>query len=216
MKRLLAWQLVWLVPGLFAASFYFGWLHAKAIRLSVSRAGGPDPEFSMWLPGFTDAALSMGSLSALIAGCVLTGSRQTRFTGLFVSLCALGYLEGCQARHAIFGSPRREAFTQLGARMLLLVQAIEAYHRDNGAYPAQLNALIPRYLDKLPSTGMGNYTNYHYYVGWAAQRHEGNPWILEIPAGYGMGFDQFYYFPLQNYPQGWPYERLGKWAYFHE
>ena len=105
---------------------------------------------------------------------------------------------------------------QLGERMMPLVQAVESYHRDNGTYPEQLENLVPKYLQKLPQTQMGNYTNYNYYVGSRAQSFEGNPWIIEIPAGYGMGFDQFYYFPLQNYPQGGPYERMGKWAYFHE
>ena len=98
--------------------------------------------------------------------------------------------------------------------MMPLVIAIEAYHRDHGSYPERLEVLVPKYLNQLPSTGMGNYTDYHYHVGSEAK--EGNPWIIQVPAGYGMGFDQFYYFPLQNYPDGLPYERMGKWAYFHE
>jgi len=100
--------------------------------------------------------------------------------------------------------------------MMSLVDAIESYKRDQGVYPNDLNALVPKYLDKLPTTGMGNYTNLNYYVGERAESFEKNPWVVEIPVGYGMGFNQFYYFPLQNYPSGWPYERLGKWAYFHE
>lgn len=213
MKRLLAWQLVWLVPSLFAFSLFFGWLDAEAIRTSLSPAGGPDPEFSMWIPGFADAALGLGSLLAFISGCVLACIRKTRFAGIFVLLCAAGYLGGCNSRRIVFGNPRKETWTQFGERMMPLVAAIETYHRDHGSYPERLEVLVPKYIDQLPSTGMGNYTNYHYYVG--SQAKEGNPWIIEVPAGYGMGFDQFYYFPLQNYPDGWPYERMGKWAYFH-
>ena len=168
------------------------------------------------ITGFADVALSIGSFLAFVVGCVLTCLRRMRFVGVFVLLCASGYLGGCGLRSTVFGSPRKEAWTQLGERMLPLVRAIEAYHRDHGAYPAQLQNLVPTYLDELPSTGMRKHTNYFYYKGERAQTHQGNPWIIEIPAGYGMGFDQFYYFPLQNYPKGWPYEPMGKWAYFHE
>lgn len=214
LQRLFAWQLVWLVPALFSISLFFGWMNANAIRTSLSPSGGPDPEFSMWIPGFTDAALGLGSFLVFIAGIVLACIRETRFVGLCLVLCAVGYLGGCSSRRIVFGNPRKEAWTAFGERMMPLVTAIETYHHDNGSYPERLEVLVPKYLDQLPSTGMGNYTNYHYYVG--SMTKAGNPWIIEVPAGYGMGFDQFYYFPLQNYPRGWPYERMGKWAYFHE
>jgi hypothetical protein len=216
MKRLLAWQLVWLVPSLFAFSLFFGWLDNRAIRASLSPAGGPDPFFSMWAPIFVDIALCLSSVLAFVVGLVLGSARRTQFAGIFVLLCALAYLGGGGSRHMIFGNPRKEAFTKLGERMMPLVRAIEAYHRDHGTYPESLDALVPAYLDKLPATGMGNYTNYNFYVGSRAQHFGGNPWIIEIPVGYGMNFDQFYYFPLQNYPDGWPYKRMGKWAYYDE
>lgn len=172
--------------------------------------------FGSWGMGIVDAALGLGSLFVFLVGSVLACIRKTRFAGIFVLLCAAGYLGGCNCRRSVFGNPRKEAWTRFGERMMPLVAAIQAYHRNHGTYPERLEILVPQYIEKLPSTGMGNYTNYNYYVGSRAQMYEGNPWIIEVYAGYGMGFDQFYYFPLQNYPNGWPYERMGEWAYFHE
>lgn len=105
---------------------------------------------------------------------------------------------------------------QVGERMMPLVNAIEAYKMDHDDYPKELNDLVPTYFKELPSTGLKAFTNYNYYVGSNAKSHYDNPWILCIPACEGMGFNQFYYFPLQNYPDSYPYERMGKWAYFHE
>jgi hypothetical protein len=168
----------------------------------------------MMFAGLIDAGLGLGSLLAFMIACIFACMRKTRFAGVFMMLCAAGYLGGCGSRQIVFGDPQKEAWTQLGERMMPLVTAIETYQRDHGAYPERLDILVPKYIDRLPSTGMGNYTNYHYSVG--SQLSEGNPWIIQVPAPCGMSFDQFYYFPLQNYPDGWPYERMGKWAYFHE
>ncbi len=50
--------------------------------------------------------------------------------------------------------------------------------------------------------------------------HDNNPWVLIVhtPSG-GINFDQFMYFPLQNYPEsgygGW-LARIRDWAYVHE
>jgi hypothetical protein len=44
------------------------------------------------------------------------------------------------------------------------------------------------------------YPDYQYYVGTNAARYGSNPWVLVVhtPSG-GINFDQFMYFPLQNY-----------------
>ena len=178
--------------------------------------GGPDPVFSTMGSGLIDMAFGIFSFFAFVTGCLLIIFRRVRAVGLVIAICASAYLGGCGARQAVFGDARREAFVKLGERMMPLVNAIESYHHDQSAYPDSLDVLVPKYLDKLPSTGMGRYTNYNYYVGERAAHFEGNPWVVEIPAGCGLGFNQFYYFPKQNYPSNWPYERLGKWAYFHE
>lgn len=70
------------------------------------------------------------------------------------------------------------------------------------------------------STGMAAYPQYEYHTGARAAQYDGNPWVLVVftPSG-GINFDEFLYFPLQNYPRsgyGGSLEQLGDWAYVHE
>lgn len=112
-----------------------------------------------------------------------------------------------------------EAFQHLGEGLMPVVEAIEKYYVEHGEYPQSLEGLVPQYLQELPGTDMGNYSDYRYLVGAEANRYEENPWVIEMNAAYGMGFDSFMYFPLQNYPAsgyGGGIERLGRWAYVHE
>lgn len=194
---------------------------AQVERKAYSPEGGADPFFEIFWPYASVFALfGLGAVLLIIVGGLMACNRNVRSTGLavlFTGLCCIsGCIGSCNTRNLVFGNPRREAFTQMGGRMMPLVNAIETYHRETGSYPQQLTNLIPKYLENIPSTQMRIHTNINYYVGDEARRFEGNPWILNIPAEEGMGFNQFYYFPLQNYPAGWPYEHMGKWAYFHE
>lgn len=136
---------------------------------------------------------------------------------LFVSICFLplafgGINLGAKARHS--------AFHNLAERSTPLVAAITRYVGDHGSPPQALNELVPDYLNEIPKTGIMAYPEYTYEVGEGAERYEGNPWILSVftPSG-GINFDQFLYFPLQNYPDqgyGGLLERVGDWAYLHE
>jgi hypothetical protein len=115
---------------------------------------------------------------------------------------------------------RDHAFERLAVKSAPLVSAIRAYEVAQGQPPPALSALVPAYLSKVPRTGMMSYPHYRYYVGADARRYDNNPWVLVIfaPSG-GINFDQFMYFPLQNYPPrgygGW-LARIKDWAYVHE
>lgn len=212
-RRLLLWQLVWLAPVLFGLSVLFGKVDADAGRAFYSAAGGPDPLWTVGIFNVVDGMIGLISVWGLAVGLFLGCFRRTRFAGFIVLLGALAYLGGCASRRSLFGAPRKEAFTQLGERLMPLVDAIEAYHDDRGAYPEALESLVPGYLTKIPATEMGNFTNFHYYVGPRARSYYGNPWVLVVPAHQGMGFSEFHYFPLQNYPTNGAHFRVGKWAY---
>ncbi len=115
---------------------------------------------------------------------------------------------------------RNYAFHDLADRSAPLVAAIHKYSVDNGSPPESLNELVPNYLSEVPGTGMMAYSEFRYEVGEAAERYEGNPWVLRIstPSG-GINFDEFMYFPLHNYPErgyGGSFQQIGDWAYLHE
>jgi hypothetical protein len=199
------------------------WISWHLTKSEISRysAGGDGRQFwDSFGPGILLMIPGILAFGFLLLGFILCLVRRSRFVGLMMLTCSVCFIGGCfsvmESHELVFGNPRVEAFSKLELRMAPLVEAIESYHRDTGNYPSELNLLLPDYLVKLPDTQMGRYTNYNYYVGERARCFFSNPWIIEMHVGHGMDFDQFYYFPLQNYPKGGPYEKIGKWAYFHE
>ncbi len=210
-------HLFWVLPLVLALSLCFGWIDHRAMEIDVSPEGGPDPFFGLFPFVLVEVGLLIFSCLAIPITIFLTFFRRLRWPALFVLFVVLTYFfGGLMTRHAVFGSPRQEAFHALGERLTPLVEAIEAYHVDHHKYPGTLDDLVPLYLPELPTTGMGNYKDYRYIIGPPSPFYAGNPWVIEVPAGYGMGFDMFYYYPLQNYPRDQPFERLGRWAYYHE
>ncbi len=115
---------------------------------------------------------------------------------------------------------RRSAFHDLATRSQPLVKAIRAYETQHGQPPPDLKALVPAFLPAVPTTGMAAYPKYDYITGTNAVHFHGNAWVLSVftPSG-GINFDQFLYFPNQNYPKtghgGW-LEPMADWAYVHE
>lgn len=164
------------------------------------------------------------ALGAMIAVVVIpfiliaSPRRRPAFTAWWLaSLCFLSLFLG----GFILGKKiRTSAFHNLAERSETLVSAIRQYTDHGGSPPKSLEDLVPTYLSQVPETGIMAYPDYRYEVGDAAQRYEGNPWVLRVstPSG-GINFDEFLYFPRRNYPShgyGGSIERIGEWAYLHE
>jgi hypothetical protein len=116
---------------------------------------------------------------------------------------------------------RMNAFASLAERSEPLMAAIKDYEHAHGKPPASLDVLIPEYLAAIPHTGMGAYPEYQYRVVTDRGREYGNPWVIVVFIPTGVpDFDEFFYYPLQNYPSHrWganPVERVRDWAYMHE
>jgi hypothetical protein len=123
---------------------------------------------------------------------------------------------------------RHYAFVDLARRSQPLVQAITDYETDHGSPPAQLSDLIPKYLPRIPATGIGAYPEYIYEASTpsVAQRSlfPNEPWALWVSTPTGiLDFDMFIYLPSQNYHawgqwfgSGNTVEKIGDWAYVHE
>jgi len=143
----------------------------------------------------------------LLAGSVLLTT--------FLMIVCLGF------GGAIGRKMRMAAWPSFTQRSQLLIDAIEAFERENDSPPASLNDLIPDYLNAVPSTGMNAYPNFEYQTGTETQKlYYNNPWVLSVftPSGL-INFDMMLYFPKQNYPTldyGGRLERIGHWAYVHE
>jgi hypothetical protein len=114
-------------------------------------------------------------------------------------------------------SLRSYGFSRATQRAAPLIAAIEKYVEKEGRAPATLQALIPHYLQALP-TGL---PDLEIITGDDARKgYYGNEWVLHavVPSGI-INWDRFLYFPNQLYPEdgygGW-LERIERWAYVHE
>jgi hypothetical protein len=109
---------------------------------------------------------------------------------------------------------RFEQMEHVAERGRPIVDAIEAFEKKNGHPPGSLDELVPDYLDTLPTTGIGACPEFYYHTG-KPNVNEGNEWILSAIPPCVAGFDDFRYFPRQNYPEGsaligtWVYRRRG-------
>lgn len=99
-----------------------------------------------------------------------------------------------------------------------LVDAITAFTADDGRPPRSLGELVPGHIAAIPPTGIGRWPEFRYVVGKPAD-YDGNEWVLVVTPPCNTSFDQFFYFPRQNYPThgyGGGIERVGTWGYVHE
>jgi hypothetical protein len=114
-------------------------------------------------------------------------------------------------------SLRSFGFRLAAIRARPLVEAVKRYEREIGTPPPTLETLVPKYLAAVPD---GLPPLEIYAAQDAPARYDGNRWVLTalVPTGI-INWDQFLYFPNQNYPAagygGW-LERIEEWAYVHE
>lgn len=178
---------------------------------------------------FAEPFLALALLAAipvaiyfLISGAVKWRDREqsTRRLSRAIPYFCIGVLTwivlwaGLRIRHAAF-----ERASETGNEV---VRAIDRYQRIEGAYPDNLERLVPKYLAQIPGTGLLGYPDFYYCKrGDPAVRTDGNAeYELGIRCGSGgINFDVFFYWPGQAYPDfvyGGGVERIGKWAYVHE
>jgi hypothetical protein len=112
---------------------------------------------------------------------------------------------------------RRYGFKLAAQRARPLVAAIARFERERGQPPESLAALVPTYLPELPR----RIPQVRLITGPETPKDfAGNAWVLRamVPSGV-INFDQFMYFPNQQYPEfgyGGGVERIADWAYVHE
>ena len=160
----------------------------------------------LFLPGLVAAALvPIFLLAALIP--------RARVACLAIA-CAFGSAFLVQVACTVLASEvRLRGFRTIAIEARPLLKAIYTHHRLNGAPPVMLAELPPEVLRGQPP--------FHYFCDAdTPYRCNGNPWVLSLDAGTGfLNWDQFLYYPLQNYPRvghGGSLEPVEEWAYVHE
>lgn len=100
-------------------------------------------------------------------------------------------------------------------RAQLLIEAIGAYHIDEGEYPAGLQALVPEYIDKIPYTGAVGYPDYEYEVATDGGYFKTYEIRVQTPPNF-WDRDIFIFWPEENYPAqiyGGNVRLIGDWVY---
>jgi hypothetical protein len=146
-------------------------------------------------------------ICAFIVSFILSFIEQLRFAavallvGSLTSLVLIPFFHGG-------AKVRDKAFYEFVERSEVLIQAIEKYEHENGEPPENLQALVPKYLQNIPATGMGGFPEFHYTKG--GHRYYQGRWILSVPVG-TIPFDwtELECRPTQDYPS---YQRYGRWA----
>jgi hypothetical protein len=162
----------------------------------------------------------MGAFLAVPPCLILGLFPQTRLWAGRILLTVVMALTVAIPLMPLAGTVRMRGFHQLASRSAPLAHALAAYTTDHGSPPETLNALIPDYIQEIPSTGMGAYPTYQYVAGDEARKWNDNPWVLFVETSRGLlNWDMFIYFPMQKYPAtgyGGSLELIGEWAYVHE
>lgn len=118
----------------------------------------------------------------------------------------------------LVGRAREAELAALTVRAEPLIAAIRRYEEDHGRPPVSLQALVPDYVRAVPGTGYSTYPEFEY-ESFADRRPpaEGVPWELRVftPRGF-LDFDFMFYWPGEDYPEGWPIDPIGSWAYLNE
>ena len=192
-------------------------LSSVGTTVAVSQQSSGD---ELWALMGMQILLLLFSLIVLVASLVLLFFKRTRSTAALGCLCAVAFLIGFTISSRSSWKIEREAYVEVAKRSEPLIDAIKAYEKEFGRPPESLDQLVPSFISKMPDTGIGAVPHFEYLTGENARRYDGNPWVLQIdPPQAGIGWDQFFYFPLQNYPErgyGGSLERIGGWAYVHE
>ena len=150
---------------------------------------------------------ALGSVAFL-----LRRSREFVFSWLlYTSVFAVAFIGGLRWRFEIC----QTNLVRVTGRAQPLVDAITAFQADHGRPPAALDDLVPKYIDRIPKTGIGMYPEFRYWTGRANQHH-GNEWVLSAsPPCVVFGFDSFYYYPRQNYAEA-GFGEIGNWGYHRD
>jgi hypothetical protein len=177
-----------------------------------------------WLPlqkfGYSFYEVSFKFLPALlliaiyfIFLAVALFSKRVRSKAINLFGCTVGIFLTIVPASSIGQELRMNEFHKLADRSEHLIVAINSFKQDNGELPNDLQQLIPKYLDKYPTTKMAAYPNYNY-----SKSKNGESFSLIVECGIGiLNWDEFIYQSNEDY-SGFSSsaERVGKWLYFYE
>ena len=182
----------------------------------------PNGAFLLLFPGLILGVGAPGYVVGSLIRARLRGERLSPAVGYatLIWLASWASFAGVGSTIQSAWPQRRAGLQRAATRAEPLIDAIERYKIDQGRPPANLQQLVPRYLPKIPATGMAAYPKFRYAS--RAKRPGGAPngvYELSVFTTFGLSFDHFYYWPDRKYltlSTNGDVERVGAWAYLHE
>jgi hypothetical protein len=136
-------------------------------------------------------------LLAFLGGRLTRRGRMSVASVLVPFVVALSGFAGVE----LAGRVRNAAFDQFARRGASLVDALYAFEREHGRFPAELSELVPGQLSEVPRTGLGAYPAYRYYtnVGYPVTSLRDNPWALMVEVPWFQTQERLVFLPNGDY-----------------
>jgi hypothetical protein len=212
--------------GLFSVPVFLSFIFpvvvcALAEQEAVSPQGSGFLNFVVYLALFILCLLFAGACLVSAVFLLFPSVRLGALISFLICLAsAICFMGGCFAGGSISNHICRNALGQLAERSKPLISAIKSYEHKLGHPPASLDALVPEFISKVPTTGIGASPDFQYRSLTNSSSYGNNKWVLEVnePAG-AAPFTTLIYLPLQDYSvlrHGFIVWRIGDWAYWHQ
>ncbi len=164
--------------------------------------------------GLLIALYALLSMAAFPVGFVLVLFFKTHVDGMRVVILGCWSMLACVLAVAGGDLLRMQAFASAAECAVPLVRAIERHERERGSPPESLAALVPGFLDAIP-------TRFHSLtIETDSEATLGRRWMLVLSCASGrFNRDSFRYLSDQQYPErawGGRLQRIGAWVYVHD
>lgn len=173
-----------------------------------------------WVAGLV-AVFPLGAAClAIPIGLVLLLPARTRGKGLTLASSGASFLVSFLLVSWLGAGLRTRALVKTADRGATLIASIRQYEQAHGHPPPELASLIPDYLGRIPTTGLGSSPVYEYDARPDGKPVYGGKWMLFVPCSTGfIHIDRMVYLPSEDYSvlgHLGAVELVGRWGYLHE
>ena len=192
-----------------------GWIGVSSLAFLIP-SGWPAPK-----PGIGMVLVPFWLVGAFVAPITLLAAavtkRRIELAAAAIGVCLLMWTTFEPSRQLVRLATYRGLSTIAGSAAPI-TDALDRHHTDRGAYPQNLDELVPKYLAEVPSTGLSAFPQFEYFR--SETHHPPKGYELSVPfARTILDFSSYQYWPEQDYPRDWPLaspEIVGKWAIWHD
>ena len=155
---------------------------------------------------------------AFVISCIGLAYPRWQLRALICIVSIASLFIGVLAGGGISNHILKNTLTRLAERSKPLITAINSYEHKFGQPPDTLEALVPEFIPKIPTTGIGATPDYQYRPLTNSSSYGDNKWVLQVHPE-PLGFTTFIYLPLQDYSvlgYGNIVWKIGDWAYWNQ